>query len=396
MIKRHALPYLQQALQWSPAVALLGPRQVGKTTLAMAIAQQQPAVYLDMENPRDHAKARDIELFHQTNHDKLIIIDEIQRLPELFATLRGLIDKERRLGKKAGCFLLLGSASMELLKQSSESLAGRIQYIELSPLQALEVQPLEPPRRLSTLWNRGGFPDSYQADNDAQSLRWRSHFIRTYLERDIPQLGPRIPAETLRRCWTMLAHQQAATLNVANLAQGLGISGQTVARYVDLLVDLLLLRRLQPWVSNVGKRLVKAPKVYVRDSGIAHALLGIATYDELLGHPVVGGSWEGFVIENLLSVVPPDTQAFFYRSPGGAEIDLLLQLKPGRVWAIEIKHSMAPTLTKGFYTAQADIAPEKSFVVYPGTETYHMTGSDKQSVCEVIGLEGLMRRLLEA
>jgi len=393
MIKRQVFEQLQQALQSSPAVALLGPRQVGKTTLALEMAKQRPAVYLDLENPRDLAKARDIELFHENNHDKLIILDEIQRVPELFAVLRGLIDGQRREGHRNGLFLLLGSATKDLLQQSSESLAGRIQYVELSALHALETHPLRHTNALQQLWLRGGFPDSYLATSDELSLRWRQNFIRTYLERDIPQLGPRIPAETLRRFWSMLAHQQSGILNQANLAQGLGISGQTVSRYLDLLVDLLLVRRLLPWTGNVGKRLVKAPKVYVRDSGLAHALLDIETRNELLGHPVVGGSWEGFVIENLLAVAPPNSQAFFYRSSGGAEIDLILQLKRGERWAIEIKHSSAPALTKGFYIAQADIKPKHSFVVYPGTDNWPLRSEDKKSICEVIGLEALMQKL---
>lgn len=391
MIRREMLHSVQQALLENPAVALLGPRQVGKTTLALEIAEQQPAVYLDLQNPRDLAKARDIELFYESHADKLIILDEVQCVPELFASLRGLIDRERRAGRRTGLFLLLGSASMQLMKQTSESLAGRIRHIELTALTVLEVQAEH--GRATTLWSRGGFPESFLSPDDGQSLRWRQDFIRTYLERDIPQLGPRIPAETLRRFWTMLAHQQAGMLNQASLAQGLGISGQSVSRYLDLMVDLLLVRRLPPWAGNAGKRLVKAPKVMVRDSGLAHALLDIGSYHDLLGHPVVGASWEAFVIENLLSVLPPQANACFYRSPGGAEMDLVLEFNSNERWAIEIKHSSAPSVTRGFHVALADINPSHSFIVYPGQERWLLRSQSSQFTSEVIGLSALMQRL---
>lgn len=377
MIRRRIFDRVVELLERSPAVALMGPRQAGKTTLALEIARQQASVYLDLENPRDLARISDFGLFYAGNRDKLIILDEIQRVPGLFAELRGLIDQERRRGRKAGQFLFLGSASIELLQQSSETLAGRIAYIELHPFDILEIvvtgNSAHREQALNRLWSRGGFPESYLAENDDTSLDWRHDFIRTYLERDIPQLGPRVPAETLRRFWTMLAHNQGATLNAANLARGLAISGQSVMRYLDLMVDLLLLRRLQPWASNTGKRLVRSPKVYIRDSGIAHALLGIEDMDDLLSHPVAGGSWEGFVVENILTVAPPRTQAFFYRSAGGAEIDLVLEFKPGKRWAIEIKRSSAPTLSKGFHVGCNDIDAGKCFIVYPGEETYSVS-----------------------
>lgn len=374
MLKRRIFDRVVELLNRSPAVALMGPRQVGKTTLAMEIARRQASVYLDLESPRDLAKISDFELFYAGNRDKLIILDEIQRVPGLFSVLRGVIDRERRRGRKAGQFLFLGSASIDLLQQSSETLAGRIAYIELHPFDVLEIagtgNKAGQGEAFERLWLRGGFPESYLAADDSASLDWRLDFIRTYLERDIPQLGPRVPAETLRRFWTMLAHNQSTTLNAANLARGLGISGQTVVRYLDLMVDLLLLRRLQPWASNTGKRLVRSPKVYIRDSGITHALLGIEDMDDLLGHPVVGGSWEGFVVENILTVASPRTQAFFYRSAGGAEIDLVLEIKPGKRWAIEVKRSSAPTLSKGFHVACNDVDAVRCFIVYPGEETY--------------------------
>lgn len=374
MIERHLHRALEERLGKNPAVALIGPRQVGKTTLALKIADTRPSIYLDLENPGDLAKVQDIELFYAENQDKLLILDEVQRLPELFAPVRGIIDEQRRRGKKSGQFLFLGSASIDLLQQSSETLAGRISYLELNPIDALEIQQDQEGKQsqniLNQLWLRGGFPESYLAEDDLQSMDWRSDFISTYLERDIPQLGPRVPTETLRRFWTMLAHYQSATLNAANLAKGLGISGQSVVRYLDLLVDLLLVRRLQPWMSNTGKRMVKSPKVFIRDSGITHALLGIERRNDLLGHPGVGGSWEGFVIENLLAVAPSRTQSYFYRSIGGAEIDLILQLKPGKFWAVEIKHSLAPKLSRGFHIACDELDIEQSFIVYPGSESY--------------------------
>jgi hypothetical protein len=301
--------------------------------------------------------------------------------------LRGLIDGGRRRGKGAGRFLLLGSASVDLLKQSGESLAGRISYLELGPFDALEV-PLE---QLDRLWVRGGFPSSFLADNDAQSLKWRQDFIRTYLERDIPQFGPRLPAETLRRFWTMLAHNQATQWNAATLAGSLGVNGKTVARYLDLLVDLLLVRRVPAWHRNAGKRLVKAPKVYIRDSGVAHALLDLGNKEQLLGHPVAGHAWESFVIETLLAVAPLGAAWNYYRTAAGAEIDLVLTLPGGDLWAVEIKRSSAPSLDRGFHIACADLKVKHRFVVYPGRERFPLNAGT-----EAIGLAGLARSLQAA
>jgi hypothetical protein len=293
-------------------------------------------------------------------------LDEVHRVPNLFQPLRGLIDRARREGRGHGRYLLLGSAAIDLLRQSGESLAGRLRYLELTPFHVLEPtgQPIE------TLWLRGGLPDSLLAADDAHSLRWRRNFIRTYLERDIPQFGPRIAAETLRRLWTMLAHRQGAPLNVAELARSLGVDAKTAGRYVDLLVDLLLVRRLPPWHANVGKRLVKAPRLYLRDSGTVHALLGIEDIEGLLTHPVAGASWEGFVIENLLAAAPPWTNAYFYRTSGGAEIDLLLELPRGERWAVEVRRSLAPRASRGFHEASGDLRPLRRFLVYPGTENF--------------------------
>ena len=282
-------------------------------------------------------------------------------MPELFRVLRGQIDERRRQGRRSRQFLLLGSASDALLRQSSESLAGRIVYRELPGLDALEVGAEHDP-----LWIRGGFPDSFTARSDAASARWRINFIRTYLERDIPQLGVRVPAETLRRFWTMLGHRQGGLLNASELARSLDVSVPAVKRYVDLLSDLMLVRRLPPWFANVGKRLVKSPKVYIRDSGVLHSLLGLGTLDGVLSHPVVGASWEGFVIENLIAAAPFGTDASFYRTRVGAEIDLLLHLPDRRLWAIEVKRSAAPRAGKGFELAATDLGADERFVVPPG------------------------------
>ena len=352
-----------------PVVGLLGPRQVGKTTLALAVAENRPSLYLDLESPSDLAKLAEPELFLRLHEDKLVILDEIQRVPGLFQVLRGLVDQGRRSKRANGRFLVLGSAGIDLLQQSSESLAGRIAYTELPPLLLEETGA----KSADSLWLRGGFPSSFTAPNDAASLEWRRNFIRTYLERDIPQLGPRIPSETLRRLWTMLAHEQGSMLNAARLAAALGLSGQTMGRYIDLLCDLLLVRRLTPWTSNLGKRMTKSPKVYVRDSGLVHALLGIPTLDDLLAHPVAGMSWEGWAIENLIAASPVGTQAYFYRTSAGAEIDLVLELRPGKHWAIECKRSLTPSPARGFHEGCKDLSPERKFVIYPGTESYPLS-----------------------
>ena len=366
MIDRHIKPTLNRLLDTNPAVVLIGPRQVGKTTLARAIAHERNAVYLDLERPSDLAKVNDIESFCEETADHLLILDEIHRVPGLFAPLRSIIDENRQAGKRAGLFLLLGSASIDLLKQSSETLAGRVAHCELHALNTREL----PVGELRRLWCRGGFPESYLAPGDDRSLEWRLDFIRTYLDRDMPQFGPRIPAETLRRFWTMLAHNQGQIHNAAALARGLDVNGVTIARYLDLMVDLLLVRRLPPWTSNLGRRLVKAPKVYVRDSGVCHALLGIETMDELLGHPVIGGSWEGYVIENMISALPRRASCGYYRTSGGAEIDLVIDLGAGEVWAVEIKYSSAPTVSKGFHSACEDLRPNRKFVVHAGKESF--------------------------
>lgn len=362
MYKRKTQQFVQSSLESQAAVVLLGPRQVGKTTLALDIASERPSVYLDLEREADRQILTEPDLYLDEQAGKLVILDEVQQMPDLFRTLRGQIDQRRRAGFRTGQFLLLGSASNILLHQTAESLAGRVRYVEMPPLQPDEVGA----DQLNLLWLRGGFPDSFQAARDRASMDWRLDFLRTYLERDIPALGPRIPAATLRRFWTMLAHVQGGLLNAAALAEGLGVSGQTVGRYLDLLVDLMLVRRLQPWHENVGKRLVKSPKVYVRDSGIVHALLGIGTTEGLLGHPVVGGSWEGFCIEALLAAAPLGTEPFFYRTSAGAELDLVLRLPSGDIWAVEIKRTTAPKVSRGFHTGAEDIGANRKLLVYAG------------------------------
>ena len=369
-ILRAAQPVLEGLLRRFPAVALIGPRQCGKTTLAQTVARLRgrTSIYLDLEAPSDLARLADPEHYLRSQEGSLVVLDEVHRAPGLFGVLRGLIDRQRAKGRRAGQFLLLGSASIELLRQSAESLAGRIAYLELTPFLERELPPERGARE--PLWVRGGFPDSLLAAGDAASFEWRQAFIRTYLERDIPQLGPRIPAETLRRFWTMLAHEHGQMVSHARIAAGLGVSGQTVSRYLDLMTDLLLVRSLRPWSRNVRKRLVRSPKVYVRDSGIAHALLGLRTRDDVLAHPVAGPSWEGHVIENLCAAAPRGTASWFYRSAAGAEIDLVLEVPGAGTLAIEIKRSLAPSLSKGFVIACEDLRAKRRYLVYPGAESF--------------------------
>jgi len=389
MITRQYLSMLSQRLQESPAVVLLGPRQVGKTTLALQLSEQWPggSTYLDLERPADRMRLDDADAFLRAQGRKLVILDEIHRMPGLFEVLRGIIDERRRTGQRFGHFLLLGSASLDLMQQSSETLAGRVAYVDLGPIQALEWAP----NNLDTLWLRGGFPESLLAANDPSSLRWREDFVRSYLQRDVPMFAPRLPAETVGRLWTMLAHQQGALLQQSRLASGLGVSSPTLDRYIDLLVDLQLVRRLRPWSGNTGKRLVKAPKVYVRDSGLVHALLGLETLHDLAGHPVCGMSYEGFCIDNLLAAAGHLATPYTYRTHAGAEIDLLLE-RGGKPWmAIEIKRSTAPSLSKGFEIACDDLGVTQRHVVYPGTDSFPMRYGT-----QAIGLVELMGRLHNA
>ena len=364
---------LLRLLQQFPAVGLLGPRQAGKTTLAFAQKALYPnALYLDLELPSAQRQLDDPEAFLMAHAQQLVILDEVQRMPELFGILRGVIDQRRRMNQPSGQFLLLGSATGVLLQQSSESLAGRVAYVELPALQASEIFGSKASvADLNALWMRGGFPLSWLAASDADSMTWREVFITTYLEKDIPALGPRIPATTLRRLWTMLAHHQGELLDQSKLASALAISGQTVSRYIDLLCDLMLVRRLPAWHGNVGKRLIRSPKVYVRDSGLVHALLGLSNLDAVLGHPVAGSSWEGFVVEQLVNAAP-NAQASFYRTSNGAEVDLVLTFRNQQTWVIEIKRSSAPSASRGFHQAAVDLGAVRKLLVAPVEQTYPM------------------------
>jgi uncharacterized protein len=389
MIARDALTTLSKRLHEAPAAVLLGPRQVGKTTLALELAENwaSGAVYLDLERPADRLRLDDADGFLRGQGNKLVILDEIHRMPGLFEVLRGIIDQRRRDGQRFGQFLLLGSASLDLMQQSSETLAGRVAYVDIGPVHALEW----PTQDLDALWLRGGFPDSLLAADDAASLRWRDDFVRSYLQRDVPLFAPRLPAETIGRLWTMLAHQQGALLQQSRLASGLGVSSPAVDRYIDLLVDLQLVHRLRPWSGNIGKRLVKAPKLYVRDSGLVHALLGLESMHALAGHPVCGPSYEGFCISNLLAAAGPACAAYSYRTHAGAEIDLLLE-KAGKPWmAIEIKRSSAPALSKGFDIACTDLQVAQRYVVYPGIDRFLLRYGT-----QAVGLTELMQLLREA
>ena len=359
-IRRACFEKLRAAIERQPAVALLGARQVGKTTLALEYARDQDHLYLDLENSEDRQNLTDPSFFLRQFEDKLVVLDEIQRAPELFPKLRGLIDQGRRKGLTSGRFLILASASVDLLKQSSESLAGRIEYVGLSPLSVAEVEVNE----LVKLWLRGGFPLSFLASSDNDSLVWRKNFVRTYVERDMLQFNPRVPTELLTRLWTMLGHNHGTMLNSSRLATSLEVTSPTVSRHVGFLDDLLLVRRLNPFGANLGKRLVKSPKVYIRDSGVLHALLNLQSNDDLMRHPICGFSWEGFVIEQVIEATEDHATPLFYRTVDGAEIDLLLEWhRTGDLWAIEIKQSMQRPPSRGFFSALDALNPRRSFVV---------------------------------
>jgi hypothetical protein len=370
MIPRLAESAVRKKLLQTPAVVLLGPRQVGKTTLARQIAGDWPggAVYLDLERSADRLRLEDADDYLRAHVGRLVIMDEIHRAPGVFEALRGIIDENRLAGVRSGQFLLLGSASLDLMRQSSETLAGRVSYMDISPIHiqestAVQIEPEQ-------LWLRGGFPDSLLAADEEHSLDWRRDFIRSYLERDVPMFAPRLPSETIGRLWTMLAHQQGGLLNQARIASSLGVSNPTIDRYIDLLVDLQLIRRLRPWSTNAGKRLVRTPKVYVRDSGILHGLLELKTRNDVLGHPVCGPSFEGFCIDNLIAAAGAGRTAYFYRTQVGAEIDLVLE-KGGRPdIAIEVKRASAPSPERGFSIACDDLKITRRYVVYPGVESF--------------------------
>ncbi|MDQ3000086.1 MAG: ATP-binding protein [Fibrobacterota bacterium] len=366
MIPRLLLNEVQESLAHFPVVGLLGARQVGKTTVAKAIAAQAGnSLYLDLEKPSDLNRISDPELFLSDRADKLVILDEIHRVPELFAVLRALVDEKRKPGR----FLILGSASPDLLRQSSESLAGRIRYLELSPLSLRELK--QPYAHWRKHWLQGGYPDSYLAKTLKQSVQWRNAFIQTHLERDIPGFGIRIPAARLRRFWLMLAHLHGQTWNASQIAASLQVTAPSANHYLDILEDTFMVRRLQPFHSNLKKRLVKAPKIYLRDSGMLHALLGLDDADALQGHPSAGFSWEGWALEQVLSWVPSSWRPSFFRTGAGAEIDLILE-RPGRGGpiAVEFRYSMSPQVSSGFWQSLQDVKASKAFVVAPVKEAY--------------------------
>ncbi|HEU4552158.1 MAG TPA: ATP-binding protein [Chitinophaga sp.] len=368
-----------------PVVALVGPRQVGKTTLALQLAQQnldKKTSYLDLELDTDLSKLDDAENYLRRFENQLLIIDEVQRKPDLFRVLRGLVDIRRRAGEKACQFLLLGSASRDLLQQSSETLAGRIRYLELSPFSVLEVSQNDPmgfnPEKL---WFRGGFPNSYLAATDDESWEWRNDFISSYVERDIPLMGPHVPATRMKKFWTMLAHYHGQQVVLSELGKSLEVSHTTIRSYLDILTDFYMVRQVQPWAGNTRKRLIKSPKIYLRDTGLLHTLLKISDFDSLLGHPVLGASWEGFVAENIIVNLSSKWQYSYYRTTTQTEVDLVLEGPGKQVWAIEIKRSSAPTIGKGFHTACEDIGATHKFVIYAGRDRFPM--SEKT---EAIGL----------
>ncbi len=360
-IRRLQEDKIRGRLRHMPAVALLGPRQVGKSTLAKRIvAASSKAVYLDLERPADLNKLRDPEAYFALHADKLICLDEIQRVPELFPVLRSVIDERQRSGQ----FLILGSASPGLIRQSSESLAGRISHIELAPLVVKEAGA----SALRTLWLRGGFPRSYLASDDGSSLQWRTDFIRTFLERDLPQLGFSLSARVIERFWRLCAHSHGQLLNQSRLGGVLGVSHHTIRSYIDLLEHTFILRALPPCQANLKKRLVKSPKIYIRDSGLLHALLDLETQEHLFSHPCYGSSWEGFVIENILAMYP-EWRASFYRTSSGNEIDLILERGRRRV-AVECKASSAPEVGRGFWNALKDLDITEAWIVAPVDESY--------------------------
>lgn len=382
MISRRLHLQIERSLGDFPAVALLGSRQAGKTTLARLIVDARPGgVYLDLERPSDLAKLSDPELFLSRHADQFVVLDEIQRQPELFAVLRALIDAKRVPGR----FLLLGSASPQLLRQASESLAGRIVFHELAPFDVGEVKP--PHRQLQNFWLRGGYPLSWLAQSDEGSFAWRESFIVTHLERDLPAFGIRIPGTTLHRFWQMLAHLHGQLWNASRLASGFGVSAPTVQHYLDILEATYMLRRLPPLQANLGKRLVKSPKVYLRDSGILHALLGIENLNDLAGHPIVGASWEGWVLEQIAQLIGAQWQLSFYRTASGAEMDVVAE-RGSRKIGFEIKFSSTPTLGKGFWSALNDLQLDRVYVIAPVEVGYPLAPN-----VEVVAATGLANLL---
>ncbi len=387
MIDRSLLPLVRARLDEMPAVVLLGPRQVGKTTLARTLADElgDSAVYLDLEREDHRRRLDDAGAYLRTLSNTLVVLDEVHRVPDLFPTVRGIIDDRRRAGERVRQFLLLGSASLDLQRQAGESLAGRASYLELTPIGIAEWEGLG---TVDTLWVRGGFPESLTAPTDAASARWRDDFVRSYLERDVPLFVPGWPAPTIGRLWRMLAHAQGTTLNKAQLATNLEVSAPTAGRYIDLLEQLLLVRRLPAWSGNIRKRLVRTPKVFLRDSGLLHALLGLPTLGDVLSHPVVGASWEGFVLEQLIAAAGPARFPMYYRTAGGHEADLVFERGGDVEMVIEIKRSSAPVASAGFRAVVDSLQPRQAFIVHGGEGTWPMADG-----LTAIALPEMARRL---
>ena len=391
MIERNIVGKLENALANMPVVALLGPRQVGKTTLAFEISKKlnKQTTYLDLESDSDFNKLSDPESYFKRFNSVLIIIDEVQRKPDLFRIIRGIVDERKRNGEKNGHFLLLGSASRDLLQLSSESLAGRIRYLELTPFTFTEIEKKEGKDfNYEKNWLRGGFPDSYLNENDTQSWEWRSDFITTYVERDIPNMGVGISPEHLKRCWKMLAHYHGNQVNYSELGRSLELSHTTIKHYIDVLTDFYMVRQLQPWSGNLKKRLVKSPKIYIRDSGILHTLLRLPKMTDLLSHPSIGASWEGFVIENIINQLNDQWEISYYRTATQIEIDLVLKTPDNEIWAVEIKRASAPKLSRGFYEACKDIQATHKWIVNAQEDQYPLTNE-----MDVIGLREFLKQI---
>ncbi len=366
MIERFVSGKLKSLLGYFPVTAIVGPRQVGKTTLARLIVKsiKKESIYIDLENDKDRAKLEDPILFFENNMHKCVILDEIQRMPELFPTLRSMIDQKR----EAGRFVVLGSASPDLIRDSSESLAGRIAYIELSPFNISELPKRKEKQQIH--WLRGGFPDAYLAPSDELCSDWQMNFIKTYVERDLPALGLNVDRNILRKLWQMIAHSHGSILNMANLGKSLELSINTIKRYLSLMEAAFLIRQLQPYSTNMKKRLVKSPKIFVRDSGILNHLLNINSWEEMEGHPMLGNSWEGYVIEQIIQKLPKNTEAYFYRTHDGSEMDLVLVQANKVVNSIEIKYASIPQLTKGNLLAFEDLKAKNNFVITPNSDDY--------------------------